>query len=99
MTERLEEIFAKHPQFDQLYALPAKRAAYSDRTAHFMACLAQAAYFKFEGEKGLLGWVEDLMSMRTEMDETKAKALLEKFRNQIQEDSPEGEDTLRSGPP
>ena len=81
--DRLDEIFEKDLKFDQPFLPPAKRAAYSDRTAHLIACLSQAAYFKFEGEKSLLDWAKDLMSMRADLDEKMAQALLEKFQNQI----------------
>ncbi len=97
MKDQLEEIFEKNPVVENLFIPPVRRAAYSDRTAHLMACMAQAAYYKFEGEKELLEWVNDLVSLKDKLAKDKVEKLLREFRSQIQDKSLKGEEALREG--
>ena len=80
--------------------IPARRAAYSDRTAWIMATLAELAYKKFEQEEEhqILSLAGDLAAL-TKQDEIvkKLKALQKSFRSDEYTDNQILKDTLKVG--
>ncbi len=97
MEDDFKTVFKKSDNLDVLFGVPVRRAAYSDRTAHLMACMAQAAYYKFEGGRDLVDWVEDLMDLRKGLSKEKARSLLAAFASEIQHKDSSNEDALRGG--
>ncbi len=97
MEDDFQSVFSKSTDLKALFGVPMQRAAYSDRTAHLMACLAQAAYYRFEGGTDFVEWVTDLVAIRDDLTEDKAKELLSKFAAQVQEKSTANRDKLEAG--
>jgi len=96
--DKLDDIFVKCDELDTLFGAPLRRAAYSDRTAHLMACMAQAAYYAFEGKPGITDWVSELVKNNGQaLTREKAKLVLEAFAKDIREDTVSSREAFAKG--